>query len=146
MQKWLDAAERYDLKRQREEERIRKEQERLEAIQDATDELTTFMATSNGEAAIKLLRASGQTVCFAEVEEEQSGIAMHWILGGNGLVIVMEQKNVALGSANEPRITSTAVPDVVQAWAKDGMKEPSSLVPWLTAQLDQIADAAPTDI
>lgn len=142
MQKWLDAAEKYDLKREREQEERRKEQQRLEAITSATDDLTVFLTTSIGEAAIKLLKASGQEIRIAEEPTGLDSVKSIRFTGAGFIASVEPLHAEPQREASEQEWVSANI--VVEAWVKDGMKEPATLIPWLTVQLDEIANAAPS--
>lgn len=157
--KWHTSAQAYraqESERQKKERaQIRKESEEralreAASLQQQTDinratvELEHFMSTE-GAAAMELLRASNRHINFAEAYDG-GGSGTVYFIDGDGLKLSVEPMGSWVAYRNgvpKPKITHVRAREVVEATVRCGGKKATEIVDWLRSELDKIADAAP---
>lgn len=103
-------------------------------------DLVTFLESSDGEAALHLLKSTGRRIVFCE-EEQDGGAIKVYFLGGEGLQHSIEAITwTAYSTRNPPNTSKLPIPDLIKALR--GQKvEPKVVMPNIIKRLDQIADS-----
>lgn len=118
---------------------------RREEILRVADDLEHFMLGQDGEAAMRLLAASGRHINFAE-RNEGGGSGVVFFINSNGPQLSVEAMGMWTAYSRnvpKPRIVPIKVDEIIEAAVVIGGKEPSSIMTWFHQELDKIADEAP---
>lgn len=116
----------------------------LQIARAATD-LHEFMNSEEGDRANNLLNWSGCCIIFG-LDHDPGGHDTIYYLDADGLHRCSQTMGIWVASASHvarPRIKSATTNEVIEAAVQYGGKNPSEIIPWLRAELDKIAAAAP---
>lgn len=116
----------------------------LEIASVATD-LHVFMRSEEGRSALALLQGSGRHLIFGE-DYEGGGYGTVYFINGTGLhrsIEAMGMWQLYSSEVRKPDISPIPEREAVYAAVQYGGKTPSEIMPWLRAELDKIAAAAP---
>lgn len=154
-QNWNNAAARYQaVKRQKMQEQqtaaipatppTSQPDNSLKIAQVATD-LHMFMRSEEGRSALALLLESGRHLIFGE-DHAGGGYGTVYFINGTGLhrsIEVMGTWQLYSSEVRKPEISPIPEREAVYAAVQYGGKNPNEIMPWLRAELDKIAAAAP---
>lgn len=115
----------------------------LEVAQAAIS-LHEFMNSEEGDRATNLLNWSNRCVIFAQYD--QGGYGAIYYLDVDGLHRCSQAVGAWVASSSQvtrPKIKTVTTNAIVEAAVQYGGKNPSEIIPWLRAELDKIAAAAP---